>query len=80
MVSAASSEQRFGPDDPNYFIYNYALENLVSEVLGQFGSVVTYHNSHNTLAVLLPLQKMRTRKSLCRSFSACARSCSASSP
>lgn len=57
MVSAASSEQRFGPDDPNYFIYNYALENLVSEVLGQFGSVVTYHNSHNTLAVLLPLQK-----------------------
>ena len=64
MVSAASCEQRFGPDDPNYFIYSYALENLVNEVLGQFGSVTTYRNSHNMLAVLLPLQQNEYPKKL----------------
>lgn len=57
IISAASKELRFGPDDPNYFIYSYALENLATEVLGQFGSVVPYRNSHNFLVMLLPLQK-----------------------
>lgn len=57
IISAASKELRFGPDDPNYFIYSYALENLATEVLGQFGSVVPYRNSHNFLVLLLPLQK-----------------------
>lgn len=57
IISAASKELRFGLDDPNYFIYSYALENLATEVLGQFGSVVPYCNSHNFLVLLLPLQK-----------------------
>ena len=30
IISAASKELRFGPDDPNYFIYSYALENLAT--------------------------------------------------
>lgn len=46
IISAASKELRFGPDDPNYFIYSYALENLATEVWGS--SAVSYRTAIRT--------------------------------
>lgn len=57
MVNCVSRENALGPDDSNYFICSYALENIVSEVAGHFGSISTYRNSKNMLAVLLPLRR-----------------------
>ena len=57
MVNCVSRENTLGPDDSNYFICSYALENIVSEVAGHFGSISTYRNSKNMLAVLLPLRR-----------------------
>ena len=42
IISAASKELRFGPDDPNYFIYSYALENLATEVFGDSSAVLCH--------------------------------------
>ena len=55
VVNCVSRENILTPDDSNYFICSYALENITSEVIGQFGKIVTYRNSKNMLAVLLPL-------------------------
>ncbi len=57
MINCVSRENVLGPDDSSYFICSYALENIVSEVMGHFGSISTYRNSKNMLAVLLPLRQ-----------------------
>lgn len=56
-INCVSRENTISPDDSNYFICSYALENITNEVLGQFGKIATYRNSKNMLAVLLPLRQ-----------------------
>lgn len=57
MISCVSQEHALSPDDSNYFICSYALENIATEVIGHFGSISTYRNSKNMLAVLLSLRQ-----------------------
>ena len=56
MIHSVSQENAMSPEDSNYFICSYALENITNEVVGRFGKIVTYRNSKNMLAVLLPLR------------------------
>lgn len=54
-MQCASPEDAIKPEDSNYFICQYALENITAEVLGQYGHITTYHAKRDMLAVLLPM-------------------------
>ncbi len=54
-----STENAPSPEDSNYFICQYALENVTLDTVGKFGHVTTYRANRDMMTALLPLQQNR---------------------
>ena len=54
-IRCVPKEDAVEQSESESFIFHYSLENIVSEVLGQYGKITSYLSSKNILTVLIPL-------------------------